>query len=91
MIYWRSAPESYLQHADRNAILADSSAVSGLETFDFLTKLESRYVAGAFRAGSIAFDPADSDDNRVGNYDDLRDKFVRELPAVMYVAVEPKA
>ena len=82
LIYWGSAPEFYLQYADRDALVADPFASGTLETFDFLTKLETRYIAGDFRTGSLAFDPAD---NRVGIYKDLRDKFVRALPAVMYV------
>lgn len=88
MLYWRAAPEFYLQFADRAALAADSS---GVETFDFLTEIETRYLSGAFRAGAIAFDPADPMDNRVGVYDDLRDSFVRALPEKMYLAIAPGA
>jgi hypothetical protein len=91
LIYWRSGPEFYLQYADRDALLADPLASHALKEFDFLTKLEARYVAGEFPVGSISFDPSGPADNRVGNYDDLRDKFVRALPAVMYSPVRPQA
>jgi hypothetical protein len=87
LVYWRSAPEFYLQYADRDALVGDPLASGGLELFDFLTKLEARYLAGDFRVGSLTFDPADPADNRVGLYNDLRDKFVRAIPAVMYVPV----
>lgn len=89
LIYWRSAPEYYRQYADRAALVADPLAAHAIAPFDFLAKLEARYVAGTFPVGSIAFDPADPADNRVGIYDDLRDKFVRELPRVMYAPVRP--
>ena len=49
-----------------------------------MTKLEARYVAGEFPVGSLSFDPSNPDDNLVGRYDDLRDKLVRALPAVIY-------
>ncbi len=49
-------------------------------------------MAGEFRVGSIAFDPATPDGNPtgyclVGLYDDMQDRFVRTLPPVMYAAV----
>ena len=87
LIYWRSAPEFFQQYADRDALAADPLTSSSLDLFDFLTRLEARYVAGEFRVGSLAFDPAEPTENRVGNYNDLRDRFVRALPAVMYVPI----
>ena len=91
MIYWRAAPEYYLQYADRAALGDDSRNAGNLEDFDFLTALEARYLAGQFPVGRIAYDPADPADNRVGVYDDLRDRFVRALPPAMYVPVNPAA
>ena len=87
MLYWRARPEYYLQFADRTALEADPAQAGNLEGFDFLTQLETRYLAGAFPVRAITFDPADPDDNLVGVYDDLRDKFVRQLPPVMYAPI----
>ena len=84
LIYWRAAPEWYLQYSDR-----DAAASWEREDFDFLIRLEARYLAAEFRVGSLSFDPADPLDNRVGVYDDLREKFVRALPRVMYAPVRP--
>lgn len=91
LIYWRSAPEYFRQYADRDAIVAANALESELKTFDFLKKLETRYVAGEFRVGSISYNPSDPSENLVGMYDDHRDRFVRELPAVMYAPVGPGA
>jgi hypothetical protein len=46
-------------------------------------------MAGEFRVGSIPFDPANpvNGPSFVGMYDDMRERFVRELPAIMYAAV----
>jgi hypothetical protein len=90
LIYWRSRPEYYLQYADRDAIVANPLASHALDGFDFMTKLEARYVAGDFPVGSVSFDPSNDDGmSLVGAYDDLRHKFVRTLPAVMYSPVKP--
>jgi hypothetical protein len=87
LIYWKSCPEYLLQYADRQE--AEAKAEHQLANFDFLNEIEARYIAGEFRVGSIAFDPANPFDGPsfVGMYDDMRDSFVRELPAVMYAAV----
>ncbi len=87
LIYWKSCPEYLLQYADRQEV--EAKAEHQLANFDFLSEIEARYIAGEFRVGSIAFDPANPFDGPsfVGMYDDMRDSFVRELPAVMYAAV----
>lgn len=92
-MYWHARPEWYLQFADREAV---ADAAGDLEVFDFLSKIETRYVAGEFAVGSLAFDPASPFDGEsgfslVGVYDDFREKFVRALPRVMYKPVVPKA
>jgi hypothetical protein len=94
LIYWRANPEWYLQFADRDAVLAAYGARSGeLEIFDFVSRLETRYVAGEFLVGSLAFDPSRPGSpfgySFVGAYDNLRHGFVRALPAAMYAPVGP--
>jgi hypothetical protein len=89
LIYWSCAPEFYLQFASR-ADVPDHAE----DVFDLLTEVEARYVAGEFRTGLIAFDPANPADtpaglSMVGEYDDLRDNFVRALPPLMYAPVRP--
>jgi len=90
LIYWQGSPEFFLQYANRQEVEADET--DDLGAFDFLSDIEARYTAGEFRVGSIAFDPANPFDSPsgyslVGLYDDMRESFVRELPAVMYAAV----
>jgi hypothetical protein len=91
MIYWRAQPEYFLQFADRGAWRRTRFTRSTLRVFDFLAKLEPRYLAGAFPIGSIAFDPSDPEHGVVGFYDDLRERFVRALPGAMYTPVRPGA
>jgi hypothetical protein len=93
MIYWKAAPEYFLQFADREGLAADPIRSFQLESFDFVAELEQRYLAGAFPVGSISFDPRDPnpDVTGAGIYDDYREKFVRALPEAMYAAVRPKA
>jgi hypothetical protein len=90
LIYWGGCPEFFRKYANRQEIEADETG--DLEAFDFLSDIEARYMAGEFRVGSIAFDPANPDGHPggyslVGMYDDMRERFVRELPPVMYAAV----
>ncbi len=90
LIYWQGSPEFFLEYANRQEVEADETG--DLEAFDFLSGIEARYMAGEFRVGSIAFDPANPFDSPsgyslVGLYDDMRERFVRELPPVMYAAV----
>lgn len=88
LIYWLAAPEFYRQFRDRDAVVAANADVDG---FDFITSVEARYVADSFPLGSISFDPRHPGERYgysfVGTYDDMKDKFVRELPAVMYTPV----
>ena len=89
LIYWSCGPEFYLQYANREEV--PDFLVDG---FDLLTVIEARYVAGAYLPGLIAFDPASPADvasglSLVGTYEDLRDKFVRALPPLMYEPVQP--
>jgi hypothetical protein len=90
-LYWRARPEYYLQFSDRDAVPSFQ-----VEDFDFIMALEKRYLAGEFPAGSIYYDPADPSANisglaEVGVYDDLKDQFVRAIPAKMYEPVNPKS
>lgn len=88
LVYWRCAPEAYRQFSDRSAVIA---AKANVDCFDLVSEIETRYVAGAFPAGSSSFDPNRPEDcggySYAGAYDDMKDKFVRALPAVMYVPV----
>jgi hypothetical protein len=70
-------------------LMIEAKAEHQLANFDVLSEIEARYIAGEFRVGSIAFDPANPFDGPsfVGMDDDMRESFVRELPAVMYAAV----
>jgi hypothetical protein len=90
LIYWLGCPEFFRKYANRKEVEADDTG--DVEAFDFLSDIEARYIAGEFRVGSIAFDPANPVDSPsgyslVGMYDDMRERFVRELPAVMYAPV----
>jgi hypothetical protein len=92
LIYWAGAPEFFLQYADRASV--EVSARHALRNFDFLADIERRYVAGEFRVGRLAFDPANPADSpsglsMVGTYNDFRSRFVRALPSVMYAPVRP--
>lgn len=88
LIYWRAAPEYYRQFADKAAVAA---ANANVEDFEFLSRLEARYVAGEFPVGRVSFDPSRPEDcggyGLVGTYDDMKGKFVRELPGAMYAPV----
>jgi len=88
LIYWKTAPEFYRQFSDRDAVAA---AKADVENFDFLTWIETRYAAGGFPIGRLSFDPNRPEDcggfEYVGAYDDMKNQFVRELPAVMYAPV----
>ena len=92
LIYWKGAPEFYRQFCDRDSVAA---AKADVENFDFLTGIETRYVAGGFSPGRLSFDPSRPEDcgghRYVGTYDDMKDAFVRELPAVMYAPVVGRA
>jgi hypothetical protein len=94
--YTLSASErsSVLRYANRQEVEVEAEAEAEhlRVDFDFLSGIEARYMAGEFRVGSIAFDPATPDGNPtgyclVGLYDDMQDRFVRTLPPVMYAAV----
>jgi hypothetical protein len=87
LIYWLGRPEFFRQYANRQEVEADDTG--DVEAFDFLSDIEARYIAGEFRVGSIPFDPVNpfGHPSFVGMYDDMRERFVRELPAVMYAAV----
>lgn len=92
-IYWHGRPEWYLQYAGREALTDNPHE---LEAFDFLARIEARYLAGEFQLGAIAFDPTQPYGDEVGPeyslvgvYDDMRAKFVRALPEVMYRPVRP--
>ncbi len=87
LIYWHGGPEFFRQYANRQEVEADDTGNVG--AFDFLSDIEARYMAGEFRVGSIRFDPANpvGGPSFVGMYDDMREHFVRELPAIMYAAV----
>ena len=92
LIYWRSGPEFLRQYADRDAIAADPHALANLlDDFDFQKKIEDRYVAREFPVGSLSYDPSGPPDQLVGIYDGHREKFVRELPDIMYAPVKPGA
>ncbi|ANP46878.1 DUF4274 domain-containing protein [Candidatus Viadribacter manganicus] len=90
-IYWHGAPEWYRQYTDRDAV---AEAKGDADLFDFLTRIETRYVAGEFALGSIAFDPTNADGeggySLVGSYDDISGKFVRSLPPAMYEPIRLK-
>ncbi|MBI1187647.1 MAG: DUF4274 domain-containing protein [Alphaproteobacteria bacterium] len=89
-IYWHAAPEWHRQFADADSMPGgDPEDVLG-----FLSRIEARYVAGAFPRGVLGFDPADpygggQGGSFIGVYDELRDRFVRALPQAMYQPVEP--
>ncbi len=87
LIYWLGCPEFFRQYANRQEVEADDTGDVG--AFDFLSNIEARYIADEFRVGSIPFDPANpfGHPSFVGMYDDMRERFVRELPPVMYAAV----
>ncbi len=84
LLYWLGCPEFFRQYANSQEVEADDTG--DVEAFDFLSDIEARYIAGEFRVGSIAFDPANpfGGPSFVGRYDDMRERFVRELPPVMY-------
>lgn len=88
LIYWKAAPEFYRQFHDREAV---ALAKADVQSFDFLIGIETRYVAGEFPVGVVSFDPNRPEDcggyKYVGTYDDMKDKFVRPLPSIMYEPV----
>ncbi len=88
LIYWKAAPEFYRQYANRSAVEA---AYADVNQFDFVNKLERKFVAGAFPIRRLSFDPNNDEHcgglKFVGTYDDLKDAFVRELPPEVYEAV----
>ena len=88
LIYWHAAPEFFRQYTDANSVAA---AMADVDMFEFISRIEARYVAGDFPVGRISFDPCQMGEQDgysfVGRYDDLKDNFVRELPAVVYLPV----
>lgn len=88
LIYWRCAPEFYRQFSDRSGVIA---AKADVDCFDLVSEIETKYVAGEFPAGRSSFDPNRPEDcggySYAGAYDDMKHKFVRALPAVMYAPV----
>lgn len=88
LIYWKAAPEFFRQFRDREAV---AMAQADVQSFDFLIGIENRYAAGEFPVGVVSFDPNKPEDcggyKYVGTYDEMKDKFVRLLPSIMYEPV----
>lgn len=83
MMYWKSAPEYYRQFASRDDVVG---AGADAETYDLLSRIEAKFARGALLRGALSFDP-NGPDGWVGTYNNMRELFVRSLPAIMYEAV----
>ena len=92
LVYWRLAPEWYLQFRTRAQVPGHAQ-----EGFDLIRQIERRVGEGFYREGSMTFDPA-HDELRSGRVVDwtrqylaLEDNFVRDLPGEMYQPSGPGA
>jgi hypothetical protein len=80
LIYWRGRPEWYLQYPTASAVPEHER-----EVFELLSFIEGRYVSGAYRVGSLEYDPVA--EGEVGMYPDEAARLGRSVPAVMLNAV----
>ena len=91
-VYWLLDPLWHLQYKTR-----DEVPHFGREGFDLVAEIERRVAAGAYREGTITFDPAHYvlRSGKVINFTsrhlDMEDRFVRDLPGVMYQPSGPGA
>ena len=92
LVYWRLDPLWHLQYKTR-----DEVPHFARDGFDLAAEIERRVAAGAYREGTITFDPAHDvlQSGKVRNWTsrhlDMEDKFVRDLPGVMYQPSGPGA
>jgi hypothetical protein len=80
LIYWRGRPEWYLQYASASAVPEHEQ-----KTYELLSFIESRYLSGAYRLGSLRYDPVA--EGEVGFYPDEAGKLGRSVPKEMLKAV----
>lgn len=79
LVYWYASPEFYSAFASR-----DDVPEWARETYDLIVDIEGRYLRGAYKTKSIAYDP--KADGMVGG--DGKDPILRPIPARMYQPVK---
>jgi hypothetical protein len=80
LIYWRGRPEWYLQYASTSDVPEHER-----EIFELLSFIESRYLSGTYRVGSLKYDPVA--EGEVGLYPDEVRRSGRSVPEAMLAAV----
>jgi len=90
MMYWMMGPRFQKKFKDREDVLINAGIL--IEAYDFLTMLESRYIARYYQEQNIAFDP--SNDIYTGEdwttyYLDI--KTVSDIPPEMFKKLDGKS
>ncbi|MEM9028734.1 MAG: DUF4274 domain-containing protein [Pseudomonadota bacterium] len=85
LVYWRSAPEYNRQFPGR---VNPNDTLDGPVLLAIQKLIEARFVDRDIQTWDIPFDPANDDGlSRIGLYDMFRDKFIEDLPEIMYQAL----